>query len=125
MKHVILDTEQEAILRATLSGVASFLAARATRRDPFRVISKAAALQERKCANLLFQLDQPPLASFDKIEATAKGHFVAMLKAYLAADQEHMRAVLWTQILALMLAQRADTDPPKAIIDKLKGEKAS
>lgn len=122
MKHVILDTEQEAILRATLSGVASFLSARATRRDPFRVISKASALQERKCANLLFQLEQPPLASFDKIEATAKGHFIALIKSYLEADREHMRAVLWTQILAFMLAQRAEHEGPRAAIEQVSTE---
>lgn len=118
MKMCTIDTEQEAILRATLSGVASFLKARSFRRDPFRVISRAADLQERKCANLLFQLDQPPICGWQQVKEPQREHFRAMVKAMADAKTPHFEDVMYSQIFAFITSQRAEPDPDARLVHK-------
>lgn len=122
MKHLIIDSEQEAMLTASLGGIAEFLRARSVRRDPLGVISRAAALQQRKVENMTFQLQQPPLARFEQVEPERVANFEKLLRTYLSAETAHMKSMLWTHILAFMLAQRAQSEPPKLPIEKLEGE---
>ncbi len=122
MKHLIIDTEQEAILRATLHGVSAFLEARASRRDPFGTVSKAYRLQERKCANLDFQLQQPPIAAWQQIDMARQGEFHQLVNAFIEATSATRKAVIYTQILAFITAQRHAPEGRAAISQKLKGE---
>lgn len=124
MKHLILDTEQEAIVRQSLAGATAFLTARVLRRDPAGMLSKALALQERKVANMQFQLDQPPLAGWlDLIEAN-KPAFETMVLAFSKATTEHQKAVLYTQIHAFISANRKAEPDFKTGNHKISGDAA-
>lgn len=122
MKHLIIDTEQEAILRQAIIGVTAFLTARATRRDPLGMISKAYRLQERKCANLSFQLDQPSLATWQQIDMVAQAQFAHLLEAFQAAKSAPAKAVVYTQIHAFIAAQRAYPETAPALNQHIQGE---
>lgn len=120
MKPLLIDTEQEAILRQTITGVSAFLLARCERRDPIGIISKAYQLQDRKCANMLFQLDQPPLAMWEDLPKHAQDDFDKLLHAWTAERSEHYRSILYRQILAFMNAHRAQ---PASQLDPVNGSK--
>lgn len=122
MKHLIIDTEQEAILRQAVAGVTAFLMARATRRDPLGLISKAYRLQERKCSNLSFQLDQDPIATYQQLPVDRQADFEKLLTQFLEQKSAPARAVLYTHIHAFIMAQRHKPEGRKRITEKLQGE---
>lgn len=124
MKHLIIDTEQEALLRQCLAMATGFLTARVERRDPAGFLSKALALQERKIANVQFQIDQPPIAGWLELDDAAKTEFLERLRALQTAEREHTRHVLYTQLLAFIMAHRAKPLERPQLSSRLTGEKS-
>lgn len=123
MRHLIIDSEQAAILATTLEGVSAFLRARAARRDPAGFISKAYQLQDHKVANLKFQLAQGDIAKYEELSEAKQSSFSDIIEAFANAKQDHARALLYTQIHAFIAAQRVDRPQTSFAQHLLRGKK--
>lgn len=121
MKLVILDTEQQAILGHALAAAEGFLSARIDRRDPAGFLSRAYRLQSRKIENIRFQLGQPPVAGWRDVPTAPREDFQRLVFAFNEAKTDHMRHILYNQMLSLMLSIRAEPEVSELADSRLTG----
>jgi hypothetical protein len=100
---VLMDDEGAELMKAGMEMAHHALRARRDRVDPDKILSRSYGMSAVKTADVLRQLDEPPLAEFSQLEAREKITAVKLCEAMAAAEDMEMRDVIWRKIRGFAL----------------------